>query len=130
MKKILATTLFIASTCLNAQVASEPKSSREIAKKLYISLTGTQPNSSELNYLQTKISNDQYVDAGMDIIDQKGGIQNGGAFYGVTIKDWVTPKFNKQRTTLAPLNDGAATIIGYIRDERPFNKILYENSVD
>jgi hypothetical protein len=129
MKKILITSLIMASTSLSAQVASDAKSPRELAKKLYISLTGTQPNRAELNYLEAKISNNDFVGAGGDIIDQKGGIQNGGAFYGVTIKDWVTPKFNKQRTTLAPLNDGAATIIGYIRDGRPFNQILYENVV-
>jgi hypothetical protein len=128
MKNMMIAGMILLSNTLLVE-ASE-KSPRELSKKLYISLTGTQPSMAELNYLEPKIARGDYVQAGADIIDQRSSvIKNGGAFYGVTVKDWVTPKFNKQKTTLAPLNDGSATIIGMIRDERPFNSILYENVV-
>ena len=108
-----------------AQIAQH--SSRDLAKKLYISLTGTQPSAAELNFLEPKIQSGLKAEAARNIINQDPPINNGGAFYSVTIKDWATPKFNKQKTTLAPLNDGTATIIGMIRDERPFNTILYQD---
>jgi hypothetical protein len=127
MGVLLFTALLLISNSVSSQTSS--LTSREKAKKLYISLTGTQPNKSELNHLVGRIDAGQVDQAGVDIIDQKSGIKNGGAFYGVTIKDWVTPKFNKQKTTLAPLNDASATIIGMIRDEKPFNTILYDNVV-
>jgi hypothetical protein len=110
----------------NLEAQAPQYTSRELAKKLYVSLTGTQPSALELTFLADKMAHNK-ADAARDIIDQKGDINNGGAFYSVTIKDWATPKFNKQKTTLAPLNDGTATIIGMIRDERPFNTILYQD---
>lgn len=114
---------FISASATNAQAPQA--TSRELAKKLYVSLTGTQPISSELNFLEAKIQSGSLAEAARDIIDQNPPISNGGAFYRVTIKDWATPKFNKQKTTLAPLNDGTATIIGMIRDERDFRGIFY-----
>jgi len=89
---------------LEAQVPQHTP--RELAKKLYVSLIGTQPSAAELNFLKPKIQAGQKAQAARDIIDQSPSINNGGAFYSVTIKDWATPKFNKQKTTLAPLNDG------------------------
>jgi hypothetical protein len=127
MKYMMIASLIMMSTSIMAQTSSQ-KSHREQAKKLYTSLTGTQPSAAELDYLEAKVAQGDLVEAGRDIVDQRGGvIKNNGAFYGVTIKDWATPKFNKQRTKLAPLNDGVATIIGRVRDEGAFNTILFDN---
>ncbi len=125
MSLILFFLLVFSFSNLEAQALQH--TSRDLAKKLYVSLTGTQPSAAELNFLEPKIQAGQKAQAARDIIDQLPPINNGGAFYSVTIKDWATPKFNKQKTTLAPLNDGTATIIGMIRDERPFNTILYQD---
>lgn len=108
---------------------AQDKEPRQLARKLYISLTGVTPTAAELDKLETKVSQLNSEGAAYDIIDQKNGITNGGAFYNVTVKDMVTPWSNKQKSTLAPLNDMSATIIGWIRDEKPFNQILYANSV-
>lgn len=122
---MIASLMMVSSISL----AAEPKNPRQLARKLYISLTGVTPSSAELDKLQDKISHLNASGAALDIIDQKNGIQNNGAFYSVTVKDMVTPWSNKAKSTLAPLNDMSATIIGWIRDERPFNKILYTDSV-
>lgn len=108
---------------------AQEKEPRQLARKLYISLTGVSPTSDELNKLEQKVSALNTEGAAYDIIDQRNGITNGGAFYNVTVKDMVTPWTNKQKTTLAPLNDMSATIIGWVRDEKPFNQILYANTV-
>jgi hypothetical protein len=45
-------------------------------------------------------------------------------FYNVTLKNWVIPWTNRDQTVFAPLNDYAATVIGMVRDNVPFNTAL------
>jgi hypothetical protein len=49
------------------------------------------------------------------------------AFYNVSLKNFVTPWTNEERTVFAPLNDYTATVIGMIRDDVPFNLVLSED---
>lgn len=119
--------LFVLATSFDSP--AQGKSSRQLARKLYISLAGVTPTSAELDTLEAKITARQYTEAARDIIDQRAGIKNNGSFYGSTVKDMVTPWTNKQKTTLAPLNDMSATIIGWVRDEKKFNEILYRDTV-
>jgi hypothetical protein len=49
------------------------------------------------------------------------------AFYSVSLKNFVMPWTNEEQTVLAPLNDYAATVIGMIRDDVAFDKVLSEN---
>jgi hypothetical protein len=127
MKKLLLA--FMVLMIAAPTVAQESKSPRQLARKLYISLTGVSPSGPELDLLQDKIARGDARVAALDIIDQRAGVKNNGAFYSVTVKDMVTPWTNRDRSTLYPLNDTTATIIGYIRDNRQFNNILFENSV-
>lgn len=46
------------------------------------------------------------------------------SFYNVTLKNWVIPWTNRDQTVFAPLNDYAATVIGMVRDDVPFNTAL------
>ena len=46
------------------------------------------------------------------------------AFYGVTLKNFVTPWTNEEQTVFAPLNDYTATVIGMVRDDIDFRQIL------
>lgn len=115
---------------ISTSVSAADKDPRHLARKLYLSLTGVSPTSQELDIIQDKVAAQNAKGAALDIIDQKNGIKNNGAFYNVTVKDMVTPWTSKSKTTLAPLNDMSATIIGWVRDDnKPFNKILYANSV-
>ena len=45
-------------------------------------------------------------------------------FYNVTLKNLVIPWTNRDQTVFAPLNDYAATVIGMVRDDVPFNTAL------
>jgi hypothetical protein len=45
-------------------------------------------------------------------------------FYNVTLKNWVIPWTNRDQTVFAPFNDYAATVIGMVRDDVPFNTAL------
>jgi hypothetical protein len=45
-------------------------------------------------------------------------------FYSVTLKNLVIPWTNRDQTVFAPFNDYAATVIGMVRDDVPFNTAL------
>jgi hypothetical protein len=45
-------------------------------------------------------------------------------FYNVTLKNFVMPWTNRDQTVFAPFNDYAATVIGMVRDNVPFNTVL------
>ena len=42
----------------------------------------------------------------------------------MTLKNWVIPWTNRDQTVFAPFNDYAATVIGMVRDDVPFNTAL------
>ncbi|MBY0415286.1 MAG: hypothetical protein K2Q18_14035, partial [Bdellovibrionales bacterium] len=99
------------------------------ARKLYMSLTGVSPSASEINIISQKIAAGKSTEAAKDIIDSKNGINSGGNFYKVTVKNFSTPWSNVDYTTMYPLNDLSATVIGWVRDEKPFSNILFSDSV-
>ncbi len=55
------------------------------------------------------------------------GNPNAYAFYNVTLKNFAAPWTNEEQTVFAPLNDYSATIVGAIRDEIDFRRILYDD---
>jgi hypothetical protein len=99
------------------------------AKRLYMSLTGATPTAAEQKLIATKISSGQSIEAAKDIIDSKNGVTSNGLFYNVTAKNFAAPWSNVEYTQMTPLTDLTATVIGWIRDEKQFNQILYSDSV-
>jgi hypothetical protein len=53
-----------------------------------------------------------------------GTVCNAPTFYNVTLKNLSIPWTNRNQTVFAPLNDYAATVIGMVRDDVPFNTAL------
>ena len=49
------------------------------------------------------------------------------AFYNVTLKNFATPWTNRDQTVFAPLNDYIATVIGMVRDDVPFDRVLSDD---
>ncbi len=48
-------------------------------------------------------------------------------FYRVTLKNFATPWTNRDMSVFAPLNDYTATVIGVVRDDLDFRRILYDD---
>lgn len=46
-------------------------------------------------------------------------------FYNVTLKNFIKPLTNEDENAIVPLNDMAATVIGMVRDDIPFDQVLY-----
>jgi hypothetical protein len=102
---------------------------RDQARKLYSSLTGLTPTEAEVTIIAGKLAAGKSMEVAQDIIDSRAGLVSKGAFYNVTVKNFATPWTNVDYTKMFPLTDLSATVIGYVRDNRPFNDILHNNSV-
>lgn len=51
------------------------------------------------------------------------------AFYNTTLREYATPWTNREQSVYVDMNDSVATVIGMIRDEVPFDQLLYEDIV-
>ncbi len=91
---------------------------REQAYRLHNRLTGVPPSTVVLAQMENLIQNGQ-AQAAADIAMQNP------RFYDVVIKNWVKDWTNEEQTNRVPLNDYVATVIGIIRDNRPFDRVLY-----
>jgi hypothetical protein len=90
---------------------------REQAKRMHDRLAGVPPSATVLDAMEADIAGGRAIDAAFTAMDDP-------AFYGVTLKNFVTPWTNRERTVFAPLNDYTATVIGMVRDDVPFNTLL------
>ena len=50
-------------------------------------------------------------------------------FYNTTVRDLATPWTNRDHSVYADLNDSTATVIGMVRDDVPFDQVMYEDIV-
>ena len=90
---------------------------REQARRMHDRLAGVPPSEAVLTSMTQQIQSGNAL-AAADIAMQNPG------FYRVVLKNWITPWTNVDRTVHAPLNDYTATVIGLIRDDRPFTDVL------
>jgi len=91
---------------------------REQALQIHNRVAGVPPTEAVLQSMATHIRNGDVAAAVNIAMDNE-------AFYGVTLKNMVTPWTNRDRTVFAPLNDYTATIIGLVRDGEDFRSALY-----
>lgn len=127
-------TLAIVLSCATTAWAGN----REQAKRMHDRLTGVLPTEAVLNcmtnmlagtnsspYANCDSGNPYYTGNGADNA-AKYAMENHN-FYNVTLKNFVTPWTNEEQDVFAPLNDYTATVIGMIRDDKPFNTVLSAN---
>lgn len=113
MRKLLVLSL----ACMSLNVWSGP---REQAIKLHNRLTGVPPTTATLNQMINLINAQDEVAAAKVALERP-------EFYNIKAKNWVKTWTNEARTNRTPLNDYVATVLGIIRDDRPFNEILTED---
>lgn len=95
---------------------------REQAKRLHDRLVGVPPSSAVLDSMSIKISNGDGIGAAYEAMGDP-------AFYNTTIREFATPWTNRAQSVYVDLNDTIATVIGMIRDDVPFDQVLYEDIV-
>ena len=95
----------------------------EQAERIYERLAGVEPSPQVLANMVQAITSQPgqsgLVAAAVIATDPK----TAPTFYNVTLKNMVIPWTNRNQTVFAPLNDYAATVIGMVRDNVPFNTV-------
>ncbi len=110
--------LAVAGLALALSVTSAWAGPREQAKRIHDRLAGVPPTAAVLDAMEAEI-------AGGDALAAADIAMENSAFYSVTLKNWATPWTNRDGDIFAPLNDYTATVIGMVRDDVPFNEVLF-----
>ena len=97
--------------------------SLEQAKRIHDRLAGVPPSESVLLEMSASIDVD-----GNGLAAAEMAMQNDD-FYRVTLKNWAAPWTNREQTQFVPLNDYIATVMGLVRDEDDFRKLLWDDVI-
>jgi len=116
-RTLVACCLFLATTVSAAQAGV-----REQAKRMHDRLAGVPPTESVLLAMAADLEAGDHAAAA-------NRAMNNDAFYSVTLKNWITPWTNRDQDMFQPLNDYTATVIGVVRDELDFRRILYDDMI-
>ncbi len=108
-------------------VDSSYADSRTQAKRIHDRIAGVAPSMAVLNSMEAKVSSGDAVGAAYIAMQNKH-------FYNATLVNFITPWTNEARAifpedmdTEGTLNDYTATVIGVIRDDLDFRRILYDD---
>jgi len=96
---------------------------REQAKRMHDRLVGVPPSEAVLTSMESSIQVDN------DPVAAAYTAMSNPIFYISSLKNFVTPRTNVPQTVFADLNDYSATVIGLIRDDVPFDQVLYGDIV-
>jgi hypothetical protein len=114
--RIFVSALFLLSAS-NAFAAAPDQ-----AKRLHDRLTGTPPSPAVLNQMVSEISKGTPKNAAVIAMSNDN-------FYDVMLKNWFATFTNVAGDAQVALNDYTATAIGIVRDDLPFDQVLYEDIV-
>ncbi len=90
---------------------------REQARRMHDRLAGVPPSDAVLTQMAGDIAGGQADAAAQLAMSNRN-------FYNVTLKNFVAPWTNRDRTVFVPLNDYTATVIGMVRDDVDFSTLL------
>ncbi len=90
---------------------------REQARRLHDRLAGVPPSDVVLTQMAADIQANNPAMAAQRAMSNKN-------FYDVTLKNFVAPWTNVERSVFVPLNDYTATVIGMVRDDVDFSTVL------
>jgi hypothetical protein len=93
---------------------------RSQAKRIHDRLAGVPPTEAVLTSMANDISAGRETEAAYTAMQHR-------AFYDVTLKNFAMPWTNRDQTVFAPLNDYVATVIGMVRDDVAFDRVLYDD---
>jgi hypothetical protein len=93
---------------------------RSQAKRMHDRLAGVPPTAAVLDAMAADIAAGRAGEAANRAMQHR-------AFYDVTLKNFAMPWTNRDQTVFAPLNDYVATVIGMVRDDVGFDRVLYDD---
>jgi hypothetical protein len=95
--------------------------SAEQAERIYERIAGVPPSATVLAQMKAAIDG---TPGQAGLVAAAAIATDAPSFYNVVLKNFVMPWTNRDQTVFAPLNDYAATVIGMVRDNVPFNTAL------
>ncbi|MBT8435723.1 MAG: hypothetical protein KJN95_13705 [Gammaproteobacteria bacterium] len=95
---------------------------REQARRIHDRLAGVPPSDAVIDSMAAKISAGDGIGAAFEAMENP-------AFYNTTVREFASPWTNRERSVYVDMNDSVATVIGMIRDDVPFDQVLYEDIV-
>ena len=95
---------------------------REQAKRIHDRLTGVPPSAAVLDSMAAKIAGNDALGAAYDAMDNP-------AFLNTKVRELATPWTNREQSVYVDMNDMVATVVGLIRDDAPFDQVLYDDVV-
>lgn len=108
--------LLIMMCCLYPQM--NIAGNKEKAYRLFSRLNSTPPTQDKLNQVTNLIAQNKNKEAAMLVMNEDN-------FYNLSLKNWIKSWSNVERTPRVPLNDYVSTVVGIIRDDIPFDQVLY-----
>jgi hypothetical protein len=118
--RLRVTAMTACAVLVALQPATALADSRTQAKRLHDRLAGVPPSESVLAAMAGDIAAGRATNAANTAMQDR-------AFYDVTLKNFAMPWTNRDQTVFAPLNDYVATVIGMVRDDVPFDHVLYDD---
>jgi len=112
--------LKIAVLSTSLLVVQAQAGSREQALQIHNRVAGVPPSETVLLQMSA------FLDAGQKDRAVQIAMDN-ESFYSVVLKNMATPWTNREQTVFAPLNDYTATVIGLVRDNADFRKLLFDD---
>ena len=110
----------LAALCAALVCGAAGATPRDQAKRIHDRLVGVPPDPATLDQMTALVSTGQPADA----LQAAEIAMHNPAFYRTALKNFITPWTNVDQTVFADLNDYTATVIGIIRDDRPFTDVL------
>ncbi|MGD8809506.1 MAG: hypothetical protein PVG24_07860 [Gammaproteobacteria bacterium] len=107
------------SLALTATAAAGP---HEQAQRIHERLAGIPPDSDVLDSMQARLESGDAAGAAMQAMENP-------EFYNTTVRRLAAPWTDREFSAYGDLNDATATVIGVIRDDLPFDQVLYEDIV-
>ena len=119
--------LGVIAICLTLFASQAFADARSQAKRIHDRIAGVEPSIAVLDQMENMVANNNAVGAAYVAM-------NNPHFYNATLVNLITPWTNEARTIFpedmesdGTLNDYTATVIGVIRDDLDFRRILFDD---
>ncbi len=109
---------FVVGALLLAGITVALATERDQAYRMHNRLAGVPPSAEVLETMRNHIVGGQATQAALLAMQDPH-------FYTVTLKNFAAPWTNRDQSPFVPLNDYTTLVIGMVKDDLPFDRILY-----
>lgn len=116
---VCATSWLIATALISSAALAGP---REQAQRIHDRIAGVPPSDAVLQQMTNDIASNNALRAALTATQNRH-------FYTVTLKNFAAPWTNRDQSAFVPLNDYVTLVIGLVKDDEPFDQILFGDAL-